>query len=268
MANSLSKPIHSVRVGDDSAPARVVFLHGLFGRGKNFTTIAKALVPEAQGLLVDLPNHGESGWTEDFDYAELADFIADHLQQDFAADSPVAVVGHSMGGKVAMLLALRHPDLVSKLVVLDIAPVQAASGRGEFEHLLNSLASLPLDEISSRSQAHDMLRSKINNDGVRSFLLQNLKRTDSGFVWEPNLELLHSRLDIIMGFPEINQAAFIAPVLWVGGSKSDYIKDSDEPAMRELFPLTERLTIEGAGHWLHSEKPAEVIAALRNFLLS
>ena len=100
---------------------RVAFLHGLFGRGRNFSRIAQDLEPEAQSLLVDLPNHGQSGWTEGFDFVEIADLVAEHLRAGFAAEGPVDVVGHSMGGKVAMVLALRHPDLVRRLVVVDIS---------------------------------------------------------------------------------------------------------------------------------------------------
>ncbi|HUH52897.1 MAG TPA: alpha/beta fold hydrolase [Microbacteriaceae bacterium] len=267
MANLLSKPIHSFVVGDNQSQNRVVFLHGLFGRGKNFTRIAKGLTPEAQSLMVDLPNHGESGWTKDFVYEQMADLVADHLLNDFASSLPVDVVGHSMGGKVAMILALRHPDLVRRLVVIDMSPVSTKSAGSEFEHLLSSLTSLDLTEVGSRLDAHKNLSSKIPNEGVRGFLLQNLKRNENGFEWEPNLQLLHSQLDTIMDFPEINQSAFIGPVLWVGGERSNYITDADEPAMRALFPLAERLTVAGAGHWVHSEKPAEVIAALRAFLL-
>jgi pimeloyl-ACP methyl ester carboxylesterase len=110
--------VHATEVGDSGS--RVVFLHGLFGQGRNFATIAKALQPEFRSLLVDLPNHGRSAWTEDFGYKLWADLVADRLRDGFAADGAVHVVGHSMGGKVAMVLALRHPELVDRLVVVDI----------------------------------------------------------------------------------------------------------------------------------------------------
>lgn len=260
--------VHSVVSGAPAAQ-RIVFLHGLFGRGRNFSKIATALAPEAQSLLVDLPNHGKSAWTEGFDYAEMADLVAAHLRGGFAADGPVDVVGHSMGGKVAMVLALRHPDLVRRLVVVDISPVNSPSSRGEFQHLIDSLAGVDLASISSRSDADAALLELIPNIGVRGFLLQNLKRGagGSGFEWEPNLALLRAELPTIMGFPEMTGSMFEGAVLWIRGGKSDYVKDEDGPAMRALFPSTILVTIRESGHWVHSEQPEETLAALRSFLL-
>lgn len=301
MTDPLSRPLHSTLVdGSDSEtePAgrngrpgpqrRVVFLHGLFGRGKNFTRIADGLLPEAQSLLVDLPNHGGSGWTAHIDYPEMADLVAAHLRAGFASGGPVDVVGHSMGGKVAMVLALRHPDLVRRLVVIDISPVASEASRGEFLHLLDALAGLDLTTLERRVDAHDRLRAAIPNDTVRGFLLQNLRRIDDGdpadahdagdapdaggasgadYAWEPNLRLLHDEISAVMGFPDVTGSVFEGPVLWMRGDRSDYVSDDDAPAMRELFPRTRRVTVRGSGHWVHSEKPDEVIAALRVFLI-
>lgn len=268
MNPSPSQGIRSALVGDPAAPRRIVFLHGLFGRGKNFSSIAAGLEPEAQSLLVDLPNHGASQWTEHFDYREIADLLAAHLREGFAADEPVDVVGHSMGGKVAMVLALRHPDLVRRLVVVDIAPVASGASRGEFTHLLDSLAALDLATVERRSDADAALAGPIPNRGVRGFLLQNLKRDDGGFAWEPNLRLLRAEIETVMGFPDTGDARFTGPVLWIAGERSGYVTDADAPVMRELFPKTRRMTVHGAGHWVHSERPAETIAALRAFLLA
>lgn len=245
---------------------RAVFLHGLFGRGKNFTRIASGLLPETQSLLVDLPNHGRSGWTETFDYAQMADIVAEELRADFAASGPVDVIGHSMGGKVAMVLALRHPELVRKLVVIDISPVAAVSARGEFQHLLGSLSALDLPSFAHRPEVDAALKTNIPNDVVRGFLLQNLKHRDGNYVWEPNLSLLYGELETVMSFPEYT-SSFTGPVLWIRGDRSNYVTESDVPAMRALFPKTRRMTVHGAGHWVHSEKPEEVIDALRSFLL-
>lgn len=260
--------IHSIIVGDETreeAP-RLVFLHGLFGRGKNFTRIARELSDEYTSLLVDLPNHGESGWTEDFRYEQMADLVAEHVRSNFAKHDPVHVIGHSMGGKVAMVLALRHPELVDRLIVVDIAPVGSGGNPGEFPHLLGALRGLNLANISSRTEAHEALKEQIPQDTVRGFLLQNLSRTNSGFAWEPNLELLYQQLDAIMGFPDVGGATFTHRVLWIGGERSNYISDADEPAMRALFPSTVRVTIRGAGHWVHSEQPDDFVATVRAFL--
>lgn len=254
-------------MGEETSAHRVVFLHGLFGRGRNFARIAAGLEPEAQSLLVDLPNHGASAWTEELSYEEMADLVANELRANFAANGPVDVVGHSMGGKVAMVLALRHAELVRRLAVIDISPVAADSSQGEFTHLLSSLAALNLDEVRSRADADAALATPIPHPTVRGFLLQNLQRRDERFAWQPNLTLLYNQLGTVTGFPDMAGQQFLGPVLWMRGSKSDYVNDDDAPAMRALFPKTLRVTIRDAGHWVHSEKPDEVITALRHFLL-
>lgn len=270
----------------------VVFLHGLFGQGKNFQSIARGLEPDFRSLLVDLPNHGASPWTESVDYAAMADDVAaavrSHLGPDggrASADdgtpSPVDdgtrpargparvhVVGHSMGGKVAMQLALRHPELVDHLVVVDIAPA-AGNGTGEFEHLLGALATLDLARLESRSQADAELTELIGSPTVRGFLLQNLQRADGGWRWRANLDLLRASLDVIGGFPDpAPGAGFDGPVLWVAGARSDYVRPEHGERMRALFPRTRQLTVKDAGHWVHSEQPEVFTQALRVFLAS
>ncbi|GHJ60131.1 esterase [Nocardioides sp. OK12] len=254
--------IHSTEVGE--AGARVVFLHGLFGQGRNFTQIAKALAPDFHSLLVDLPNHGRSQWTETFSYAETADRVAEHLAGSFAADGPVHVVGHSMGGKVAMLLALRHPELVERLVVVDISPAPS-EGAGEFEHLLGSLATLELSGLARRSDADDALAEAIPDERVRGFLLQNLRSSSDGFAWQANLGLLRDELAAIGDFPHVD-STFDHPVLWMAGERSGYVTADAEQEMERLFPRTVQVTIKGAGHWVHSEKPEAFVSALRTFL--
>jgi pimeloyl-ACP methyl ester carboxylesterase len=264
VADIQTSSLYTTAIGDDGD--RVVFLHGLFGRGKNFTRIAKDLAPDYRSLLVDLPNHGQSAWTDAVDYRQMADSLARDLRGDFAAEGPVAVVGHSMGGKVAMVLALRHPDLVSRLVVVDIAPTQAGGGEGEFAHLLDSLAALDLSALQRRSDADEALKEPIPWDTTRLFLLQNLRSGRDGFHWEPNLELLRSSLDAIGGFPDTGDAVYDGPVLWVAGGRSDYVRDEYAPIMRGLFPRTHRVTIREAGHWVHSQEPEKFVEVLRGFL--
>ncbi len=154
--------LHATEVGD--AGPRVVFLHGLFGQGRNFTQIAKALLPDLRSVLVDLPNHGRSAWTDSVDYEVVADAVATWLRTTYDGEPASHVVGHSMGGKVAMALALRHPDLVDRLVVADISPA-ASEGAGEFEHLLDSLAGLDLATLTRRSDADEQLAPLIPDAG-------------------------------------------------------------------------------------------------------
>ncbi len=260
--------LHTTEVG--TTGERVVFLHGLFGQGRNFTQVAKALEPDLRSLLVDLPDHGRSDWTEHVDYVAMADAVAATLRAGYAADGPVHVVGHSMGGKVAMVLALRHPDLVRRLVVVDISPV-VSDGESEFGHLLDSLAGLDLTQVERRADADRLLTDPIPDDRVRGFLLQNLRSdtaVDTGWRWQANLALLRRDLPTIAAFPdtELDDATFDHPVLWMAGARSPYVRPEHGATMRDYFPRTTLVTIKDAGHWVHSEQPDAFVSALRIFL--
>lgn len=250
------------RSGSGGSP--VVFLHGLFGQGKNFATIARALEPAHRSLMVDLPDHGASPWTGRVDQAAMADAVAATVRS--LEDGPVDVVGHSLGGKVAMLLALRHPELVRRLVVVDIAPGEGG-GTEEFAHLLDALRGLDLAGLVTRAEADAALADPIPNPTVRGFLLQNLRRGEDGaWRWRANLELLRAELATIGGFPDVTGATFDGRVLWIAGERSPYVRPDDAPAMRALFPRVRLLTVKDAGHWVHSERPDVVAEALRVFL--
>jgi pimeloyl-ACP methyl ester carboxylesterase len=257
-----STGLHALEVGETGR--RVVFLHGLFGQGRNFHQIAKALVPEFRSVLVDLPNHGRSPWTESVSYSDMADAVADLLQGRYAGEEPSHVVGHSMGGKVAMLLALRHPELVDRLVVVDISPTRS-EGSDEFGHLLDSLSALDVATLERRADADAALAGPIPDERVRSFLLQNLRPGADGFSWQANLAVLRRDLDAIGGFPEMT-GSFDHPVLWIAGDRSPYIRPEHGDQMRRLFPRTTAVTLKGAGHWVHSEQPEAFVSALRVFL--
>ncbi|WP_425574508.1 alpha/beta fold hydrolase [Nesterenkonia aethiopica] len=264
VSTSTDLSLHTTLIGE-GGPV-VVFLHGLFGQGKNFTQIAKGLTPEHRSLLLDLPNHGRSEWTERIDYAEMADHVAAKLSSGVAAEGPVHLVGHSMGGKVAMVLALRHPELIDRLVVVDISPVSSGGPMGQFEHLLDSLATLDVTRLSSRREAEEQLQEPIPEAMTRGFLLQSLVREGGAFRWLSNLELLRSELDVIGGFPDAGDAQFTGPVLWVAGADSDYIDEEHRPVMRELFPQVQLLRIKDAGHWVHAAQPEVFTSVLRQFL--
>lgn len=255
--------IKTTVIGSESAPA-VVFLHGLMGRGKNFLTIAKALEPDYRSVLIDLPNHGESAWTDTFDYEDLADALAAHLRSLNLGN--FALIGHSLGGKTAMVTALRHPDLIERLAVVDIAPTDRANAGDEFVHLLGSLKALDLNEVASRADADRLLSEPIPSKTVRGFLMQNLRRGDDGFEWQPNLDLLFESLPTIGGFPASEGLQYTGPVIWIAGGKSDYVTDAANERMRELFPSARKVTIREAGHWVHSARPEEFTAVLRAFL--
>jgi pimeloyl-ACP methyl ester carboxylesterase len=253
--------LHVTRLGE--AGTVVAFCHGLFGQGKNWTQVAKDLARDHRVLLLDMPNHGRSPWTETFDYLDLADRVADALRDE----GPVALVGHSMGGKIAMVMALRHPELVERLVVVDVSPAAYSSGR-EFVGYIETMRALDLGSLESRAQAEAALEEAVPNRVVRSFLLQNLRRTDDGWHWQVNLDLLGDEMAALVGWPdeELGDASYDGPVLWIGGALSDYVGDEYAPEMDRRFPRNRRVMIKDAGHWVHSQQPAVVVEVLRRFL--
>jgi pimeloyl-ACP methyl ester carboxylesterase len=242
----------------------VVFLHGLFGQGRNWTQIGRALADDHRVLLVDLPHHGRSAWADDFDYLRVADQVAGLV----GADDPVALVGHSLGGKVAMVLALRHPELVERLCVVDVSPV-AYDHLSQFEGYVAAMQGLDLHSLSRRSDADRALAEPVPDATVRGFLLQNLRRDGDGWRWQVNLDVLGRTLPVIGGWPERQLAGtppYQGPVLWVAGARSDYITPAYAEAMDRWFPSTRRVTVKDAGHWVHSEQPEVFLEVLRRFL--
>jgi pimeloyl-ACP methyl ester carboxylesterase len=275
--NAVADERLAVRTLGESGP-RVVFVHGLFGQGKNWTTIARGLADSHRVTLIDLPNHGHSPWTDRVDYLDMAELVATELEQ---LGEPVTLVGHSMGGKVAMQLALRRPELLRALVVVDIAPVSypPTGGRTDdpdeeaspFGAYIEAMRALDLDQLTTRDEADAALRDVIPSRMVRSFLLQSLVReglgTDGGWRWRLNLELLDRDLGELRGFPAPPAGAvFDGPVLWIAGANSTYVLDEDRPHMDALFPATRLVRIKKAGHWVHSEQPEVFLETLRRFL--
>lgn len=258
--------LNTAVLGESGSP--VVFCHGLFGQGKNWTAIAKALAGEHRVLLLDLPDHGQSPRSERFDYVEYADQVAALLGADGTAGGPVALVGHSMGGKVAMLVALRRPELVERLVVVDVAPV-AYDHAVEFDGYIAAMKAIDLDALELRSDADAALLEAVPHPMVRGFLLQSLRREGDGWRWLLNLDLLGRDLGLITGWPEdqlAGTAAYKGPVLWVGGQNSHYVRAEYVEAMDRWFPRNRRVTVKDAGHWVHSEQPEVFVEVLRRFL--
>ena len=251
--------LNTVDLGESGS--RVVFCHGLFGQGKNFTAIGKVLAEDHRVTLVDMPDHGRSPRTDGFDYLAYADLVAELL----SPDDPVALVGHSMGGKVAMLLALRHPELVERLVVVDVAPVPYDHA-AEFEGYIAAMRAIDLATLSSRAEADSALLEAVPSSMVRGFLLQSLRREGDGWEWLLNLDVLGRDLDLVTGWPEVDAAPYDGPVLWVGGADSRYVAPEHVAAMDRLFPRNRRVTVKGAGHWVHSEQPEVFLEVLRRFV--
>lgn len=262
MAGMPPESLHTTTYGDSGS--RVVFCHGLFGQGRNWTQVAKALAGGHRSVLVDLPQHGRSPWSPEFDYVAMADAVAELL----APDDPVALVGHSMGGKVAMLLALRRPELVERLCVVDVAPVAYRSAH-VFERFVEAMRGVRLDTLQRRSDADRQMEAGVPDPTVRSFLLQNLRHEGDDWRWQMNLDVLGDSLPEIGGWPAdrlAGVAPYDGPVLWIGGETSDYVRDEHDATMTALFPRTRSVTVKGAGHWVHSEQPEVFLEVLRRFL--
>lgn len=257
-----STDIYSTELGHGEP--LVAFCHGLFGQGRNWTSVAKALADDATSLLIDLPNHGRSAWTEVLDYAEMAVAVGDLLAER-SEGRPVTLVGHSMGGKVAMTLALQRPALIERLCVVDIAPVHY-DGLTSFATFVEGMRALDLTRLTDRAQADTGLAPYVPDATVRGFLLQNLRRDGDGWRWQMNLDLLGDHLAELADFPDLHTEPYPGPVAWIAGATSSYVKPAYAPAMRALFPRVVTVSVKNAGHWVHSEQPEIFVQALRQFL--
>ena len=250
--------ILSYKSQGEAAGPPVVILHGLLGSSSNWRSIARRLAEHQRVFCLDLRNHGDSPHVDDMSYPLMADDVRAFM--DSHAIESAVIIGHSMGGKTAMRLALDSPRRIDRLVVVDIAPTVS-----DHDHVpvLHAMASLDTTRIARRSDAERMLEAKIPDAGMRSFLLQNLAVTPQGFAWRINLEAIERSLPALLDFPlEPDTPPFDGPALFVRGAQSDYVRARDEPTIRRLFPRAEIATVEGAGHWVHSEQPARFLEAL------
>jgi esterase len=253
--------LHFRDYGDASGPP-LIMLHGLFGSGVNWHGIARRLQQRFRIICPDLRNHGQSVHAEPMDYAAMsADLqrLMEHL------DLPSAHwVGHSMGGKTAMHLALSRPRLVASLCVADIAPI---AYRSRFSGFFQALLGLPLKDLGSRREADARLQKTIADPAIRGYLLQNLRQGAEGWHWQCNLPILQRHIDAIRRFhlPQPS-SPYTGPSLFIRGALSDYIPDRQLPMMRQLFPGLLLTDIPAAGHWVYAEQPERFIAALADFL--
>lgn len=249
--------LNTVTYGHATDTPPLLIVHGLFGSARNWGVIAKRLSEDRQVFAVDMRNHGESPRADNQTYAamaqDLADVITDHT-------APMDVVGHSMGGKAAMVLALAQPHLVNRLIVADIAPVTYSHTQA---HLISAMGKLDLTQIQKRSDADHLLATDINDAGIRAFLLQSLDIKEKR--WRLNLDVLNRDMDQIIGFPDV-QGAFTGPCFFLSGGTSDYVQPQHRTPIKTLFPAAKFAKIPGVGHWLHAEKPREFEAAVRAFL--
>jgi pimeloyl-ACP methyl ester carboxylesterase len=240
--------------GGSAAPTLIA--HGLFGTARNWGASAKRLSARGPVSVIDMRNHGSSPWFETHSYADLG--------QDILAELPKGgdLIGHSMGGKAAMVAALTAPDHIRRLVVADIAPVPYSHVDQQLD-LIDAMRSVDLDTVASRRDADAQLADRITEDPVRAFLLQSLDLKEKR--WRFNLDALAAEMPQIIGFPELS-GAFEGPTLFLTGADSDYVRTEHRERIKELFPKARFAKIPGAGHWLHADKPREFLAAVSTFL--
>ncbi len=250
----------SFTVYGDGPP--LLILHGLFGSGRNWATIAKSLAPQRKILTVDLRNHGESPWNDEMNYSAMADDVLRLIEKE-NLEQPT-LLGHSMGGKVAMVAAMTEPDAIGSLVVADIAPVSYGHSHDPY---VEAMQSLDLSTVQRRGEADVALSVAIHDKGVRGFLLHNLVFEDEGPRWRLNLEAIASNMVSLTDFPiPPTEGGFSGPSMFIVGAKSDYVRPDHHAAIRQFFPASSILMIPDAGHWLHAEKPAEFIQTVTEFL--
>lgn len=247
----LNKVIHGVP--GRSSP--LLIAHGLFGSARNWGAIAKRLSDRGEVTAVDMRNHGLSDRKGSQSYFDMADDLAESLKE------PSDVIGHSMGGKAAMVLALKYPEKLKKLIVADIAPVVYQHTQS---HLIEAMRGVDLTQVETRRDADDLLKAQVPEDGVRAFLLQSIDVKEKK--WRLNLDVLDAEMDKIIGFPEFNARAFDGPTLFLSGAGSDYVLPEHRDTIRALFPKARFAKIPNAGHWLHAENPRAFEANVRVFL--
>lgn len=248
-------------LSNDTTPnIPLVLLHGLFGSLDNLGMIKKAQQEHMQVLSIDMLNHGQSPHVDTFDYDDMAQTVLELL--DHLDIVQCYLLGHSMGGKVAMKIALMRPNLVKKLIIADIAPVQY---QARHHNVLKGLSGLNPATVTSRKQADQILAEHIVEQGVRAFLLKSLEITPDGAKWRFNLTAIKNNYDKLSQAIEADNA-YTKPVLFIKGSNSDYIKPEHRDMIGRLFPASRAHVVNDTGHWLQAEKPAVFNRIVSRFL--
>ncbi|KIC43203.1 esterase [Ruegeria sp. ANG-R] len=249
--------LNTIIHGDPTDHPPLLIAHGLYGSARNWGVIARRLSDERQVIAVDMRNHAYSFWDSQHGYPQLAQDLAEVID---SAGGVADVVGHSMGGKASMVLALQHGDHVRKLVVADISPV--AYGHSQIKYI-EAMRAVDMSRVQRRSDAEAQLADQGVEKALQSFFTQSLDVENKK--WRLNLDVLADEMPSIMGFPNM-AGSWNGPALFLSGAESDYVLPEHRDRIRTLFPAARFAKIPGAGHWLHAEKPREFEAAVRAFL--
>ena len=240
----------------------IVILHGLFGSKRNWSAIAKQLSNTYRVLTVDLRNHGESPWSDVHDYTSMAEDVATLIENK--CSKPPVVLGHSMGGKVAMYLALVRPALIDRLIVVDIPPARSSGTPIDYVH---AMQKVPLAMLSHRRDAELSLADTIPDPKVRGFLVTNIMSRPEGLTWIANLDAIEQYFDQILDWPDsLNGRQFSRPTLFLEGEHSTFVGPEHEEVIHHFFPSADRQVIENAGHWVHVENTEAFLRAVRTFV--
>lgn len=236
----------------------LVVLHGLLGRSRNWLSVGRSLAERFSVCLADQRNHGASPWSPVMGYPALA---ADAAALIEARGGSAVLLGHSMGGKAALTLALTRPELVSRLILVDIAPVTYGDHNATY---IRAMQAVDLTRVEKRADADAALREVVPDPGMRGFLLQNLEPAEGGgFAWQPNLDVLLASMPALTSFPaELLERQWNGPAFALRGERSDYVGPDGEAALRRVLPRVEIVTVPDAGHWPHAERPAEFLRLL------
>jgi Predicted hydrolases or acyltransferases (alpha/beta hydrolase superfamily) len=238
----------------------IVLLHGLFGKQDNLGLLKQALQLQRPVITVDLRNHGLSEWHAEMNYQVMSDDILNLLSE--LALPKAHLLGHSMGGKVAMAVALQAPDRIASLCVADIAPVTYTESR--HTNVFKALNAVANAQIASRKEAEQLMSDYLAEPSVRQFLLKSFSNAQPTH-WQFNLHILQQHYADIMGWPFTTQL-YSGPVLFIKGGASDYLQTEHQPAIRQHFPNASAKIIPGCGHWLHAEKPLLFNGVVERFL--
>ena len=240
----------------------LLILHGLFGSGKNWHSHMRRFAEDFQVFSVDLRNHGQSFHAAEMNYPAMAEDVAQLIARLELRDC--RILGHSMGGKVAMTLALQHPALISSMIVADIAPV---AYHHDYDDLIDPILALDLESFDTRTQIDHALRPSIPEDQLRAFLLQNLSREQGAWRWRVNWQVIQKDMDYLTDFTAL-PSGWVSklPSLFLRGARSDYVGSAEIEVIKRHFSNASIATIDAAGHWLHAEQPLQFSQLVLDFL--
>lgn len=248
--------LNTLFYGNSTRLPDLLIVHGLYGSARNWSVISKRMSDSRRVIAVDQRNHGDSAWFDTHSYLDMAQDLAQVVEHNGA---PMDIIGHSMGGKAAMILALQRPDLVNRLLVADIAPVAYGHDQSQY---IQAMQSIDLTHMEKRSDVALALSQQVTDPALQSFFTQSLDLGNKR--WKLNLDVLQRDMHHVLGFPEIT-GRFDKPTLFLSGANSQYVLPDHRPKIKALFANAVFAKIPNAGHWLHAEQPRAFEQTLRVF---